>query len=233
MSKPKHYQDPSYAGFVERYSTDIVAFAEEVLALEVSPVMADIMRTYSKPGARVTISSDLNRQDRWNCSPLAPLALWRLFFARSAPDQVSTTLVGCPLSKLRSGNDYRRLALRAVERQPWLQPYMHVTGEQIYLDDRWAWNGSHIRFMAVRAAAPANIAGFALNQPHAAWLMEDAHVIASICYRAAGEQLNEPSASMVLSALKGRTPARDVVGASWVDYEFAGAAMPQSTPKRQ
>jgi hypothetical protein len=229
--KPKHYQDPSYAAFAERYRTDIVAFAEEVLGLKVSRQMAEVMRAYSKPGARVAVTANPQEDDLPDVSPLAPLGLWRLFFARQAPNELSLTLVGCLTSKLSNGNDYRRLAIRAVERTPWLAPYMHITGERIYLDGRSDWTGSCIRFVSVRAHCPESMAGFAWGSPYAAWLLEDAHKIAHACLHCAAAQLIEPGASLVLSCRGERPASSDGLGITWEDYTFAGAAMPQSDPK--
>lgn len=228
--KPKHHQDPNYAAFAERYRTDIVAFAEEVLGLKVSPLMADIMRAYSKPDARVAITAKPQADDLPDVSPLAPLGLWRLFFGGIAPAAPSVTLVGCPTSKLGNGNDYRRLAVRAVERTQWLAPYLRVTGDQIYLDSSKAWEGSHIRFLAVRSHVPENLAGFYCKHG-AAWLMEDAHKIAHKCLMVATSSLFTPGASIVLSC-RGEPPAGAYdLGITWEEFVLAGAAMPQSEPE--
>lgn len=228
--KPRHHQDPNYAAFAERYRTDIVAFAEEVLGLKVSHQMAEVMRAYSKPGARVAITAHPGSKDLPDVVPLAPLGLWRLFFGGIAPAAPSVTLVGCPTSKLSNGNDYRRLAVRAVERASWLAPYLRVTGDRIYLDSCRSWEGSHILFLSVLSYAPENIAGFWC--PHgAAWLMEDAHKMAHKSFLVAATSLTAPNGSMAISCWGERPTASDGLGITWEEFVFAGAAMPQSEPE--
>lgn len=228
--KPKHHQDPNYAAFAERYRTDIVAFAEEVLGLEVSPNMVEILRACAKPGARVAITSPPDSKDHPGVSPLVPLGLWRLFFGGIAPAAPSATMVGCPTSKLSNGNDYRWYAVRAVERVQWLAPYLRVTGERIYLDSCRSWEGSHIVFLSVLPYAPENIAGFWCENG-GAWLMEDAHKIAHQSFRVAAAPFSATNGGMAISCRGERPAASDGLGFTWEEFVLDGAPTPQSEPQ--
>lgn len=161
-------QDPNYPAFVERYANDIVLFAKEVLGMNLDKAQADFLRHTDKPKARtwVLVDGDGAR------SPLAPLALHRLFFRDGAHVQVA-----CPTSVLREGSDYRELAHTVANSHPWIGRYMRISGKGISLGS--GFNPRAVMFRAARAHAPENLAGF--YGPHHCWLVENAMELSAAC----------------------------------------------------
>ena len=137
-------KDPNYASFTARYADDIVAFAEEVLGLDLTPTQADILRSGAVPGARIGLTTHADSQDYL----LPQVALHRLFFRSQA-----VTSVACPSESLPAGEPYRRLALKAsTGPRGWVRPYLKLTGSSIRIPH--SAGRSSVEFVPMRTGCP-------------------------------------------------------------------------------
>jgi len=223
---PRYEKHPSYSALADRYGNDIVAFATEVLQLEVSPKMAMLLRSATKPGARMTVTYDLDTLGSCPVTPLAPAGVWRLFFK---PD--SYTAVACPRHLINVADGYRMLVMRAMERLDWIAPYIRIGTDYVLLGR--LGEGACIQFAPARATPPERIdTGWSQDT---AWIMEDAHLTHAVCFSAAGAALKGSNGPWLISAQTGWSIDRgDVPGATWHNWdEFAvdGPALKQTAPR--
>jgi hypothetical protein len=236
-SQPKLYKDWRWPAFVERYSSDLQAFATEVCGLELAPALTSAYTIAIQPGSRVTISSDLRPQNMAAISPLAPIAIWRLLFR---PESV--TIVAVPYGLMNSRRNEYQDVLRAISSSAfnWLSDYIKGNREAIHLGDRYS--GAVIRFRSALANCPEALAG--AHSHDLFWLMEDAHDIPDACFGVACGSLTEPSSCMALSAHAGarndadrwflsatRNDLNKEHGGHWDVIDIDGPAVVQSHAK--
>lgn len=152
---------PEFGPFAARYADDIVAFAEEVLRLDLTPSQAEILRGAAVPGARIGLTTHAESQDYL----LPPLALHRLFFRAPA-----VTSVAYPRAALAVGDPYRVLALAAsAGHHAWIRPFLKITGASISV--RHSAGCSSVQFVPIRTGRREE---FAPEGAEHMWFIPDA-----------------------------------------------------------
>jgi len=191
-NRPLLQDDARYPAFLERYQNDLGAFAAEVCGIELTPELALAYGFAGEPGARLSISSELDeRIDK--IGSLAPIALWNLLSRLN-----SRTLVAIPWGNVRSRWERYVDLTQQIRRGPhaWLAEYITISINRIFISYAGAPGAAEIRFLT--ASHPETLAGFFGDNLY--WLMEDAQSINEQCVAVIMSSLHSPDASVAMSA---------------------------------
>lgn len=180
-------KDPSYASFAARYADDVVAFAEEVLGLDLTPSQAEILRSAAVPGTRIGLTTHGESQDYL----LPQVALHRLFFRPRA-----VTSVACPSEVLPEGDPYRRLVLTASTGPlGWVRPYLKLTGSSIRIVH--SAGQSSVEFVPMRTGGPEEAVR---PGPDHMWFIPDAGKIPARAFQYIAAGLTDRSQGVVCAS---------------------------------
>lgn len=196
MSKCMIQDDDRWPALVRRYANDLPSFAREVCGMGVDNELARAFECVERPDCRVSITSHMNPMEKGVVSPLAAIALWKLF---CRPD--SLTVVAVPLGDmLRCCEQYGVLAKQIAGPASWLLDYLHITATRISIRVSCRFSGGGIRFVAASERNPEHMAGFCGMDM--LWLMEGASHMPSACIKVA--LASHCGTGMVLHARSGR-----------------------------